>query len=92
MMWMLWGGAGGLGVNGGGGGGGLDSSSSWNVGLPCQSQTTGVAMVCALVWIGAVVGTGHACAMVVSRPLSLNLFSPRDVELSSPLVGSTCFL
>ncbi|KAL7464430.1 hypothetical protein ACHAXS_004768 [Conticribra weissflogii] len=63
MMWIFWGGA----TDGGGAAAaGLDSSSIWKVGLPCQSQTTGVAMVCAIVWIGAVVGAGHACAMVVS--------------------------
>ena len=56
----------GIGVETGPGRGEAGFESVWKMGLPCQSQTTGMAMLCGLIWIGAVVGTGHACAMAVS--------------------------
>ena len=42
------------------------SSSVWNVGLPCYQRGRGMAWLCGLIWIGAVVGTGHACTVAVS--------------------------
>ena len=41
----------------------------WCIGLthpPCRSQGRGLAFLCGLIWIGAVVGTGHAFATAVS--------------------------
>lgn len=37
-----------------------------NVGLPCYQRGRGMAWLCSLIWIGAVVGTGHACTVAVS--------------------------
>lgn len=36
------------------------------VGLPCHQRGKGIAWLCGFIWIGAVVGIGHACAMAVS--------------------------
>jgi len=66
-----------VGTNSGGGGVGLGSSSRnsgsegifsnvWNVGLPCHQRGRGMAWLCGLIWIGAVVGTGHACTVALS--------------------------
>lgn len=38
----------------------------WNVGLPCYQRGRGMAWLCGLIWIGAVVGTGHACTVAIS--------------------------
>jgi len=38
----------------------------WKVGLPCHMRGKGMAWLCGFIWIGAVVGIGHACAMAVS--------------------------
>lgn len=53
---------------------GMSSSSSsillgpgLKVGLPCHQRGKGIAWLCGFIWIGAVVGIGHACAMAVSR-------------------------
>ena len=56
-----------------GSGGGLDGTqfdgilgNVWNVGLPCHQRGRGMAWLCGLIWIGAVVGTGHACTVALS--------------------------
>jgi len=57
-----------------GGVGGLGSSNEfdgilsnvWNVGLPCHQRGRGMAWLCGLIWIGAVVGTGHAFTVALS--------------------------
>ena len=51
-----------------GGGGGVGGSilGLRNVGLPCYQRGRGMAWLCSLIWIGAVVGTGHACTVAVS--------------------------
>ncbi|KAL7432878.1 hypothetical protein ACHAXM_003300, partial [Skeletonema potamos] len=41
-------------------------SNVWNVGLPCHQRGRGMAWLCGLIWIGAVVGTGHACTVALS--------------------------
>ena len=38
----------------------------WNVGLPCFQRGRGMAWLCGLIWIGAVVGAGHACTVALS--------------------------
>ena len=38
----------------------------WKVGLPCHQRGKGMAWLCSIIWIGSVVGIGHACAMAVS--------------------------
>ena len=50
------------------GGGGVGGSilGLRNVGLPCYQRGRGMAWLCSLIWIGAVVGTGHACTVAVS--------------------------
>ena len=37
-----------------------------DVGLPCHQRGKGLAWLCGFIWIGAVVGIGHACAVAVS--------------------------
>ncbi|KAL7495676.1 hypothetical protein ACHAWT_003980 [Skeletonema menzelii] len=56
-----------------GSGAGLDGTrfdgilgNVWNVGLPCHQRGRGMAWLCGLIWIGAVVGTGHACTVALS--------------------------
>jgi hypothetical protein len=39
---------------------------SLTVGLPCHQRGKGIAWLCGFIWIAAVVGIGHACAMAVS--------------------------
>jgi len=41
-------------------------SHVWNVGLPCHQRGRGMAWLCGLIWIGAVVGTGHAFTVALS--------------------------
>jgi tryptophan-rich sensory protein len=41
-------------------------SNVWNVGLPCHQRGRGMAWLCGLIWIGAAVGTGHACTVALS--------------------------
>ena len=41
-------------------------SNVWNVGLPCHQRGRGMAWLCGLIWIGAVVGTGHAFTVALS--------------------------
>lgn len=60
-----------VGTSNGGGvdfGSGVDGilSNVWNVGLPCFQRGRGMAWLCGLIWIGAVVGTGHACTVAIS--------------------------
>eukprot|EP00578_Thalassiosira_sp_NH16_P030150 CAMPEP_0181078288 /NCGR_PEP_ID=MMETSP1071-20121207/1404_1 /TAXON_ID=35127 /ORGANISM="Thalassiosira sp., Strain NH16" /LENGTH=662 /DNA_ID=CAMNT_0023159589 /DNA_START=67 /DNA_END=2055 /DNA_ORIENTATION=+ len=38
----------------------------WKVGLPCHQRGKGMAWLCSIIWIGSVVGIGHACAMALS--------------------------
>lgn len=35
--------------------------------LPCHHAGKGLPWLCGAVWIASVVGTGHACAMAVSK-------------------------
>lgn len=61
-----------VGLNGGNGDAGSRSGSAmllgpgFTVGLPCHQRGKGIAWLCGFIWIAAVVGIGHACAMAVS--------------------------
>lgn len=47
----------------------LARAMGWCVGLthpPCRSQGRGLAFLCGLIWIGSVVGTGHAFSTAIS--------------------------
>ena len=57
---------GGESLSGGGVGVGGSILGLRNVGLPCYQRGRGRAWLCSLIWIGAVVGTGHACTVAVS--------------------------
>lgn len=61
-------GVGGVGSSGLDGGNQFDGilGNVWNVGLPCHQRGRGMAWLCGLIWIGAVVGTGHACTVALS--------------------------
>ena len=47
-----------------GGKGGI--GPGWEVGLPCHQRGHGMAWLCGLIWIGAVVGIGHAAAVALA--------------------------
>jgi hypothetical protein len=55
-----------VGSSSGGIGRGKTVEWDWNGYLPCCKVGKGVPWLCGVVWIGAVVGAGHACAMAVS--------------------------
>ena len=64
-----------VGSSSGGIGRGKTVEWDWNGYLPCCKVGKGVPWLCGVVWIGAVVGAGHACAMAVSGNGVIDLFT-----------------